>query len=133
MYLVDTNVWLERLLDHARSEEVGNFLSRIASEHLFITDFASHSIGIVMHRLNRLEALLHFVQDAFLDGTVTLVGLSPEDTRRLVEVIEQFGLDFDDAYQYATAEKYQLAIVSFDSDFDRTERGRLTPAEVLQA
>ena len=43
-----------------------------------------------------------------------------------------FNLDFDDAYQYATAEKYNLIIVSFDGDFDRTERGRRTPTEVLQ-
>lgn len=32
MYLVDTNVWLERLLDQARSDEVGQFLDAIASE-----------------------------------------------------------------------------------------------------
>jgi hypothetical protein len=25
MYLVDTNIWLERLLDQERSEEVGQF------------------------------------------------------------------------------------------------------------
>lgn len=27
MYLVDTNIWLERLLDQERSAEVGRFLS----------------------------------------------------------------------------------------------------------
>jgi len=43
----------------------------------------------------------------------------------------RFNLDFDDAYQYAIAEKFNLTIVSFDSDFNRTERGRKTPAEVL--
>ena len=42
------------------------------------------------------------------------------------------GLDFDDAYHYAAAEKHNLIIVSFDRDFDRTERGRQIPAEVLQ-
>jgi len=38
MYLVDTNVWLERLLDQERSEEVGRFLDRVPSDRLFITD-----------------------------------------------------------------------------------------------
>jgi predicted nucleic acid-binding protein len=28
MYLVDTNVWIERLLEQARSEEVRHFLDR---------------------------------------------------------------------------------------------------------
>ena len=43
---------------------------------------------------------------------------------------ERFGLDFDDAYQYVAAEKNDLTIVSFDKDFDRTERGRVPPSEV---
>jgi predicted nucleic acid-binding protein len=53
MYLVDTNVWLERILDQAQSNEVGRFLSHVPSEHLAITDFALHSIGVVLTRLNR--------------------------------------------------------------------------------
>jgi hypothetical protein len=52
--------------------------------------------------------------------------------QHLVRVIEQYNLDFDDAYQYAAAEIYDLMIVSFDGDFDRTQRGRTTPAVVLQ-
>jgi predicted nucleic acid-binding protein len=131
MYLVDTNVWLERLLDQTKSEEVGDFLDHIPSERLFITDFAFHSIGVVLSKLNQVEALLGFVQDAFIDGAVGLVHLEPGDTERLVRVIEQSNLDFDDAYQYVAAEEYDLTLVSFDGDFDRTERGRRTPAEVL--
>jgi predicted nucleic acid-binding protein len=130
MYLVDTNIWLERLLDQARANEVGDFLNRIPSEQIFITDFSFHSIGIVMSRLNRKEALLHFVQDAFLDGAVALVHLEPEETQRLVQIMEEFNLDFDDAYQYIAAEKYDLTIVSFDSDFEQTTRGRKTPSEI---
>ena len=70
MYLVDTNVWLERLLDQTRSEEVGHFLGRISSDQIFMSDFSFHSIGIVMARLNHKEVLLHFVKDAFLDGAI---------------------------------------------------------------
>jgi len=36
-------------------------------------------------------------------------------------------LDFDDSYQYAVAQKYSLEIISFDADFDRTEKGRKIP------
>ena len=48
MYLVDTNVWLERLLDQEKSEEVGRFLAQIPSNLLFVTDFTFHSIGIIL-------------------------------------------------------------------------------------
>ena len=131
MYLVDTNVWLERLLDQERSEEVGQFLDSISSEQLFITDFSFHSIGVILNRLNRMEVLLDFVQDAFINGAVVLIHLDPQDTQLLTHVIDKFGLDFDDAYQYVAVEKYDLIIVSFDRDFDRTERGKRTPSQVL--
>lgn len=130
MYLVDTNVWLERLLEQERTEDVGNFLNNVSGEHLYITDFTLHSIGVVLHRLNKIDALLKFVEDVFVDGGVTLVHLKPEDTGRLIAIITQFNLDFDDAYQYLAAEKYELRLVSFDGDFDRTGLGRKTPAEV---
>jgi predicted nucleic acid-binding protein len=130
VYLIDTNVWLERFLDQARAEEVSHFLDRIPSERLFITDFAFHSIGVILSKLGHKDALLHFVQDAFTYGAVSLIHLDPEDIQRVVRMMEQFNLDFDDAYQYSPAEKYNLTTVSFDSDFDRTPRGRKTPAEI---
>ncbi len=130
MYLVDTNVWLERLLGRAASPEAGELLDRTPTERLFLTDFAFHSIGVVLHRLNRVEALPRFVQDVFVDAGVQLVRLDPPDMPRLVAVVRQFRLDFDDAYQYVAADKHDLVIVSFDGVFDRTARGRRRPGEV---
>ena len=99
MYLIDTNIWLERFLDQAKAEEVSHFLDRIPPERLFITDFAFHSIGVVLSKLNRKDALLRFVQDAFIEGAVSLIHLDPEDTQVVVQMMEQFNLDFHDAYQ----------------------------------
>jgi predicted nucleic acid-binding protein len=132
MYLIDTNVWLERLLDQERASEVKSFLDQTPSERLFITDFSFHSIGIVMKRLDQGEAFLRFVRDAFLEGAAILVALRPEDMSQLLQKMDQFDLDFDDAHQYIAAEKYDLILVSFDSDFDRTRRGCKTPAQVLK-
>ena len=130
MYLVDTNIWLERLLDQEKSEEVGNFLAHISSEQLFITDFALHSIGVVLNKLDKNEVLVQFVNDVFIQGAVSLIHLEPEDMKTMIRMMQQFNLDFDDAYQYVAAEKYELTIVSFDTDFDRTERGRKTPVQL---
>lgn len=130
MYLVDTNVWLERILDQAKSKEVGQFLNRTPTERLFITDFAFHSIGIILTKLNHGDAFLVFVNDVLLDGNVTLARLDPDEMPDVVRVMSNFSLDFDDAYHYAVAEKYELAIVSFDRDFDRTRIGRKVPADI---
>jgi len=130
MYLIDTNVWLERLLDQDRTDEVAEFFDRSKSEHLFITDFAFHSIGIVMTKLDRKDDFLLFVKDAFIDGAVGLIHLEPEDSPQLIGAIEKYHLDFDDAYHYIAAQKYSLTIVSFDSDFDQTPQRRKSPAEI---
>ena len=131
MYLIDTNVWLERLLGQARSDEVGQLFNCVTSDDLSVTDFAFHSIGVILKRLDRAVVLLSFVRDTFVEGSVTLVRLEPADMPGLVRVADRFNLDFDDAYQYVAAEIHDLTLVSFDSDFDRTDRGRKTPAQVL--
>lgn len=119
-------------MDQDRAAEVAHFLDKVPSELLFITDFAFHSISIIMVRLNQKDALLRFVQDAFLDGGISLVHLEPRDFGNLVRVIENYKLDFDDAYHYTIAEKNNLTLVSFDSDFDGTENGRKTPREIVK-
>lgn len=83
-----------------------------------------------MGRLERMNAYLNFINDVFIHGAVTIIRLGPDDIQRLVEVMDQFKLDFDDAYQYTAAEKHTLTLVSFDGDFDGTELGRKMPGEV---
>jgi uncharacterized protein len=131
MYLIDTNIWLERLLDQENSEQVGRFLDRTASEHLFITDFSFHSIGIILVRLKQAPALVKFVRDTLLEGMVGLLRLEPSDMVDLVAITKRFNLDYDDAYQYLAADKHHLLLVSFDGDFDRTDRGRKLPEQVM--
>lgn len=131
MYLVDTNVWLERLLSQAKSDEVRRFLEQISSDQLFLTDFAFHSICIILTRLKGKQSLLDFVEDVFVNGAIALVAIKPEETKSVVNVMDKLKLDFDDAYQYIAAERNGLTIVSFDGDSDSTPRGKKTPAEIL--
>ena len=133
MYLVDTNIWLERLLAQERSDEVGAFLSAVTSDQLFITDFSFHSICVILARLHRLDTLTEFANDLFLDAGIALLTVAPMDLRFVVEVMSTFTLDFDDAYQYVAAEQHDLMIVTFDSDFDQFPDRKLTPREVTQS
>lgn len=132
MYLVDTNIWLERFLDQERSAEIGQFLDQTPTDQLLMTDFTLHSIGVILDRLEQRAVLLEFVDDVFMQGEVGLVSVQPEAMHRLVAVMEQFNLDFDDAYQYVAAELTEAVIVSLDGDFDRTERRRQEPGDILR-
>lgn len=132
MYLVDTNVWLERLLNQERSVEVGEFLERISAADLAISDFTFHSICVILTRLARGTVLLDFVQDVLVDGAVNVVSIRPGDTGAVVSAIDAHKLDFDDAYQYVAAQQHGLTLVSFDDDFNRTDNGKKTPGEVLR-
>ncbi len=131
MFLVDTNVWLERLLDQERADEAGRFLAAVEASDLVITDFSLYSIGIILCRLGKEEVFEDFVSDTLLDSGVSRFRVDAEDMRQLLAARRQFTLDFDDAYQYVAAMKTDAIIVSFDDDFDRTDRGKKTPAEAL--
>jgi predicted nucleic acid-binding protein len=133
MYLVDTNIWLERLPDQTRSTEVGRFLAEVSTDQLLMSDFTLHSIGIVLDRLKQRAVLPQFVNDVFLHGGVTLVSVPPEAMHCVVTAMDRYNLDFDDAYQYVAAGLSDAVIVSFDSDFDRTDRRRQGPVDVLSA
>ncbi|HED36632.1 MAG TPA: PIN domain-containing protein [Ignavibacteria bacterium] len=130
MYLIDTNIWLENLLDQDRAREVKEFLNNVKSNRLYISDFALHSIAIILTKLKKYDTFVKFLDDLFVDNMVNLVRLEPESVKNVLNVILQYNLDFDDAYQYVCAENYNLEIISFDADFDKTKLSRKTPTEI---
>lgn len=132
MYLLDTSIIAELLLDQEKANEVERFLRNTLRENLHLSEFALYSLGIVLLRRQMHDTFLRLVDDLLVTGGIRLVRLGVEDMQDIVHASRRFNLDFDDAYQYAVAEKHNLTIVSFDSDFDRTERGRKTLTEVLQ-
>lgn len=131
MYLVDTNVWLEVLLEQEKADDARRFFSATDSDLLSMTDFTLYSIGIILTRFNKDALFEEFLADTLEASGVTRIRLETADLKQIVPIHTQFGLDFDDSYQYIAAEKFDLTIVSFDKDFDKTARGRKTPAAIL--
>ncbi len=131
MYLADTNIFLEALLGQEKKNDVQSFLQNIDLSTIYITDLSLHSIGIILYRLKNFALFSSFLEDIIVDG-VGILSLSLEDLKTLDLIVDKFDLDFDDAYQYAVAAKYEMQLISFDTDFDRTERKRKEPIEVLQ-
>ena len=131
MYLLDTNIFLELLLEQGNSDSVRALLTSKTPEELSISDLAFHSIGIILYQKNAAHLFSDFIRDLFGDGGIAIISLGSEDMERLEHVSTTFNLDFDDAYQYVIAEKFGLVLVSFDTDFDRTDRKRIIPADIL--
>ena len=117
-FLVDTNVWLERLLDQEKSEIVSRFLDTISFDDLFISDFAIHSIGVILSRYKKLDVFEKFLSDLFVNGQLELLSLNSVDLVNVISNMQEFNLDFDDAYQLSVSQKYDLVIVTFDKDFN---------------
>lgn len=129
MYLIDSNIFLELLLDQEKADRVELFLRSTPRDKLHISEFSLYSIGIVLIRRKSYDTFIRFIEDIIIRGGVRLLRLSVQEMESLSSAAERFNLDFDDAYQYAIADKYELELISFDSDFDRTDKKRTTPDE----
>jgi len=130
VYLLDTNILLELLLDQEQADAVERLLRNQPAGHLHLTDFSLFSIGIVLFRDKAPDLYAEWLGDLLGPGGLRVVRLTPEQLQKLPQIAQQFQLDFDDAYQYVAAAETGLEIVSFDADFDRTTRGRKTPQQI---
>lgn len=130
VFLIDTNVWLEMLLEQEKCEEVRRFFQSVDSDHLAISEFSLYSIGIVLVRLKK-DAIFHdFLSAAIEDSGIVVLRLDSTGLKQVLELHKQFLLDFDDADQYVAAAPSGYALISFDADFDGTPLGRRTPSQV---
>ncbi|MHA1721993.1 MAG: type II toxin-antitoxin system VapC family toxin [Candidatus Baldrarchaeia archaeon] len=118
MYLIDTNIFLEILLEQEKKEKCKKFLNENI-ENLCISDFSLHSIGVILFRNNKEEVFKNFVDDII--PNIEIVTLPKNSYKDLPKVKKMLGLDFDDAYQYKTAEQHSLRIVTMDKDFEKVK------------
>jgi predicted nucleic acid-binding protein len=131
-YLVDTNVWLERLLDQEKSDIASKFLNSSPIDSLFVSDFSIHSIGVILSRLKKYDIFEKFLNDLFVNGQIELLSLYSVDLLDVIENIKKHKFDFDDSYQYTVAQKFDLTIVTFDKDFNVKGIKKKTPEEIIK-
>ena len=130
-YLVDTNIWLELLLNQQKAEVVVRFLKILPTTEIALSEFSLCSIGLILTRLDKPDVWRDFVTDVLEQGALRRIALDPAGLREMMVVRQQFRLDFDDAYQYVAAQQHSLVLVSFDTDFDKTFLGRKSPEDIL--
>ncbi|HXG21601.1 MAG TPA: VapC toxin family PIN domain ribonuclease, partial [Methylomirabilota bacterium] len=86
--LLDTNVFLEILLEQERADEARTLLKKTSEHEFFLSDFSLHSIGLMLFRQKRHIAFEQFVKDMLLDAGVTLTGLFPEDMMAVTDAAQ---------------------------------------------
>ncbi len=114
--LIDTNIFLEILLNQEKNEVCKAYLNQNMGS-ICVSDFSLHSIGVILFRYKKFELYKTFINDVL--SKVKLVTLQKENYNRVAEISNQFNLDFDDAYQIAVAESLNLSISTMDNDFSK--------------
>jgi len=118
VFLVDTNVFLEILLNQDRKEDCRSFLSGNIGK-LNIIDFSLHSIGVILFRYGKENIFQKFVEDVM--PNTKLISLPIGLYEEVANARESMNLDFDDAYQYSIAKYYRLKLVTMDKDFKKVK------------
>ncbi len=114
MYLLDTNIFLEILLDQEKSAECKGFLNK-NYDKILISDFSLHSIGVILFRYKKKEIFTKFIQDVVSE--IKVLNLPSSEYQIFFKDFTSYQLDFDDFYQYSVAKYYDIQIVTMDSDF----------------
>ena len=118
MFLVDTNIFLEILLNQTKKEDCKNFLNNNQG-NLLISDFSLHSIGVILFKQKLSNFFNIFLQD--ITNIIDVISIPLNQLSSGTDARKKFKFDFDDAYQYSIANLYNLEIVTLDSDFNKAK------------
>ncbi len=121
--LIDTNIFLEVLLEQERWRECEDLLRAYRGVSA-LTDFALHSIGVTLLGLKNAPLFQRFANDVLVRND--LLTLHPSEFPLLIAIHEQHRLGFDDAYQLAVAEHFGLEFFTIDRHF----RGIESPIKI---
>jgi len=118
MYLIDTNIFLEILLEQDKSETCKTFLKK-NKEAINISDFTLHSIGVILFKQNEEQTFLKFISDILPKSN--LLSLPKKNYEEIINIKNEIGLDFDDSYQYSICKYYNLKFITMDHDFKKVK------------
>jgi hypothetical protein len=119
MHLIDTNIFLELLLDQDKKQKAQGILSRMESGELnvIISGFTLHSIEFILCVKGKHTILKEFIQALNQFPNLSVYHTSLEEDLEILEIVDRTSLDFDDANQYYIAKKFNAEIITFDRDF----------------
>jgi len=131
LILVDTNIFLELLLDQKRADECEKFLNKLSRGELegVVTRYTIHAIETM---LNSPDEILLFLRNVENSIGLYVYETDNEDEMAIAMLMKEIKRDFDDTLQYYVAKKLGAkAIVSFDRHFDGLDIPRAEPKDYI--
>lgn len=118
--LIDTNIFLEYLLAQEKAEECFHALKTLidTNSSILVSSFSLHSIEIIMIRKNLNAELKAFL--GVLSGIqhIKIYNTTIEEDIKILELMENTSLDFDDSIQLYIAKKFDAFLLTLDRHFD---------------
>lgn len=129
MYLIDTCIFLEILLDQKKAADCERLIERIRNGEIraFVSSFSLHSIEVILSRFNKTAALEMFLEDILTMANLEVIYTNIVDELKAVRLMSGLKLDIDDTLQYYCVKTRSLKLISFDKDFDKTDLKRIEP------
>ncbi|MCP5002722.1 MAG: type II toxin-antitoxin system VapC family toxin [Planctomycetes bacterium] len=133
MYLIDTNIFLEILLDQERSVECQKLLDGLQDREVifYVSSFTIHSIEVILERNGLCEPLMDFLYDIHKTKCLKRFDTNTLEELEAIKLSKKLNLDCDDAIQYYICKTYNFKIVSFDKHFDSTDVERIEPNNII--
>jgi len=132
VYLIDISIFLELFLDQQKADSCEELLGQILEGNVnaVVPKFSVHAVEGVLADNPRVVG--RFLESIGSSINIEIVKTNLSEEREIAEVSQNISLGFDDALQYSVAKRENVeAIISFDSDFDKTDLERKEPEEVL--
>ncbi len=131
MYLLDTNIFLEILLEQEKSGECEILLKNIKNSKVlfYVSSFTLHSIEVAMIHEGKIELLSDFLR-FILASKIIRLDTNTNEELQILNFAKEFELDFDDAFQFYLCRRNNLKIISYDKHFDKLRIERVEPRDV---
>ena len=132
LFLVDTNIFVELMLNQEKAADCKELLERISEGSLeaVVTRFSIHSVEVI---LDDADSISVFLRNVEASAGLSVYDTDNEDELAVANTLNKIDLDFDDALQYFVAKKTGADfIVSFDRHFDGLDISRVEPSELRE-
>ena len=95
-YLIDTNIFLEVLLEQDNKDSCLDLLKLIEEGeiHVIVTSFALHSIAIILEKLKGIDSYRDFLGVITASAGLMTYSTTPQDEIEICTISKKFNLTF---------------------------------------